>query len=200
VFTFAPKRAGDFVAGPKKRRSGGGGGGAAIGGGGAKLLIDLAKGNGAIEDPSIRQDLMKLHTLGELGRFNNLRLKAAKKAGQDIPGIGNLSKLAMSDIMRSTRDVGLRIIGAAGMLHAYTDDQRAAIEEATGSPFGQMVTSIALGPRGRRSTAAPTRSSATSSASVLGLPKVATRRTSVLRAAQERLSRAATSPASRVRP
>ncbi len=142
------KRAGDFVSTPKKRRSGGSGGGAAIGGGGSKLLIDLAKGNGAIQDPSIRQDLMKLHTLGELGRFNNLRLKAAKKAGQDIPGIGNISKLAMSDIMRSTRDVGLRIIGAAGMLHAYKDDQRAAIEEATGSPFGQMVTSIALWAQG----------------------------------------------------
>jgi alkylation response protein AidB-like acyl-CoA dehydrogenase len=91
---------------------------------------------------------MKLHTLGELGRYNNLRLKAAKSAGQDIPGIGNISKLSMSEIMRSTRDVGLRIIGAAGMLHAYTDDRRAAIEEATGSPFGQMVTSIALWAQG----------------------------------------------------
>ncbi len=140
------KRAGDFVAGPSRRRSGGGGGGGL--GGGAKLLIDLAKGNGAIEDPSIRQDLMKLHTLGELGRYNNLRLKAAKSAGQDIPGIGSISKLSMSEIMRSTRDVGLRIIGAAGMLHAYTDDRRAAIEEATGSPFGQMVTSIALWAQG----------------------------------------------------
>jgi alkylation response protein AidB-like acyl-CoA dehydrogenase len=140
------KRAGDFVAGPSRRRSGGGGGGGL--GGGAKLLIDLAKGNGAIEDPSIRQDLMKLHTLGELGRYNNLRLKAAKSAGQDIPGIGNISKLSMSEIMRSTRDVGLRIIGAAGMLHAYTDDRRAANEEATGSPFGQMVTSIALWAQG----------------------------------------------------
>jgi alkylation response protein AidB-like acyl-CoA dehydrogenase len=139
------KRAGDFVSGPKKRRSSGA---APIGGGGAKLLIDLAKGNGAIEDPSIRQDLMKLHTLGEIGRFNNLRLKAAKKAGQDIPGIGNISKLAMSDIMRSTRDVGLRIIGAAGMLHAYTDDQRTANDEATGNPFAQMVTSIALWAQG----------------------------------------------------
>ena len=83
---------------------------------------------------------MRLHTLGELGRYNNLRLKAAKKAGQDIPGIGNLSKLAMSDIMRLTRDVGLRIVGPAGMLHAYTDDARPAIEEATGNPFGHMVT------------------------------------------------------------
>ena len=131
------KRAGDFAPAPKKpvskepvpkeagsekkRSSGGSSGGASaspLGGGGAKLMIDLAKGNGTIQDPTIRQDLMKLHTLGELGKFNNLRLKAAKKAGQDIPGFGNLSKLAMSDIMRLTRDIGLRIIGPAGMLHA----------------------------------------------------------------------------------
>ncbi|MSX00917.1 MAG: acyl-CoA dehydrogenase [Actinobacteria bacterium] len=157
------KRAGDFAPAPKKpvskepvpkeagsekkRSSGGSSGGASaspLGGGGAKLMIDLAKGNGTIQDPTIRQDLMKLHTLGELGKFNNLRLKAAKKAGQDIPGFGNLSKLAMSDIMRLTRDIGLRIIGPAGMLHAYRDEDRAANDEATGNPFGQMVTSIAL--------------------------------------------------------
>ncbi len=108
------------------------------------MMIDLAKGNGSIEDPTIRQDLVKLHTLGEIGRFNNLRLKAAKKAGQDIPGIGNLAKLGMSDIMRLTRDLGLRIVGPAGMLHAYTPEQKAAIDDATGNPFLAMVTGIAL--------------------------------------------------------
>lgn len=141
------QRAGDFASGPKKKKKRSSGA-APIGGGGSKLLIDLAKGNGTIEDPSIRQDLMRLHTLGEIGRFNNLRLKAAKKAGQDIPGIGNISKLAMSDIMRATRDVGLRILGPAGMLHAYTDDQRGPNDDATGNPFGQMVTSIALWAQG----------------------------------------------------
>ena len=142
---FLTKRAGDFASAPKKKRTAASGASASpLGGGGAKLMIDLAKGNGTIQDPTIRQDLMKLHTLGELGKFNNLRLKAAKKAGQDIPGFGNLSKLAMSDIMRLTRDIGLRIIGPAGMLHAYRDEDRAANDEATGNPFGQIVTSIAL--------------------------------------------------------
>ncbi|HEY3483944.1 MAG TPA: acyl-CoA dehydrogenase family protein, partial [Ilumatobacteraceae bacterium] len=40
----------------------------------SKLLIDLAKGNGKINDPTIRQDLMRLHTLNEIGRFQNLRI------------------------------------------------------------------------------------------------------------------------------
>ena len=111
---------------------------------GAKLLIDMAKGNGQIDDPTDPPGPDEAPHPRRVGRFNNLRLKAAKKAGQDIPGIGNMSKLSMSDIMRSTRDLGLRIIGADGMLHAYTDDQRAAIEEATGSPFGRWSPSIAL--------------------------------------------------------
>ena len=72
------------------------------------LLVELAKGNGKIKDPSVRQELMRLHTLNELGRFNNLRAKAAKATGQDVPGLPNISKLSMSEIVRLPRDLGLR--------------------------------------------------------------------------------------------
>ncbi len=134
------KRAGDYVrsAKPKRRTSG------PVAGAAAKLYIDLAKGNGTITDPSIRQDLMRLHTIGELGRYNNLRVKAAKAAGKEIKGMPNIAKLSMSEMSRLSRDVSLTILGASGMLHAYTDDQRAAIDEATGNPFGGMVTGMAL--------------------------------------------------------
>ena len=37
-------------------------------------------------DAGIRQDLARLYTLGELGRFNGLRVKAAKEQGQRHPG------------------------------------------------------------------------------------------------------------------
>jgi alkylation response protein AidB-like acyl-CoA dehydrogenase len=56
----------------------------------------------------------------------------------------NLAKLAMSDMMRLTRDLGLRIVGAAGMLHAYDSKDNAALEKATGNPFLPMVTGTAL--------------------------------------------------------
>ncbi len=92
----------------------------------------------------IRQDLVRLHTLNEIGRFNTLRLKAAKAAGQDIPGMPNLSKLQMSEMVRLSRDVGLRIVGAAGTLHAYDDAQQPILDEATGNPFLAMVTGMAL--------------------------------------------------------
>jgi alkylation response protein AidB-like acyl-CoA dehydrogenase len=138
------RRAGDFVSSAPRRRSGG----AVPSLGGAKLLIDLAKGNGTIDDPTVRQDLMRLYTLGELGRFTNLRAKALKAIGGEVPGLGNLAKLGMSDQMRLSRDLSLRIVGAAGMLHAYRDDDRAAIDEATGNPFLPMVTGMALWAQG----------------------------------------------------
>jgi alkylation response protein AidB-like acyl-CoA dehydrogenase len=137
-------RAGDFApaAGKPRRRGGGGGGG--LFGASSKLLIDLAKGNGKAQDPVIRQDLVRLHTLNEIGRFNTLRLKAAKAAGHDIPGMPNLSKLQMSEMVRLSRDVGLRIVGAAGTLHAYDSAQQPVLDEATGNPFLAMVTGMAL--------------------------------------------------------
>src|SRR5581483_4105104 len=143
VAGFLPKRAGDFA--PKSdagRVAASSGRGAR--GGGAKLLIDLAKGNGTIKDPALRQGLMKLYTLGEIGRINGLRLKAEKTAGRDIPGMANISKLSMSEIMRLTRDLGLRIVGPAGMLHAYDGESRKTLDEATGNPFLGMITEMAL--------------------------------------------------------
>ncbi len=136
------KRAGDFVsaATPGRRRGGGGG----MFGASYKLLVDLAKGNGRIDDPTVRQGLMKLHTLSELGRMNNLRAKAAKAIGQDVPGLPNISKLSMSEIMRQQRDLGLSIIGPYGTLHAYKPDDQATLNEATGNPFSAMVTGMAL--------------------------------------------------------
>ena len=137
------RRAGDFVAGGPasggRRRGGGGMFGASY-----KLLVDLAKGNGKIADPCVRQDLMRLHTLNELGRFNNLRAKAAKAIGQDVPGLPNISKLSMSETMRQQRDIGLRIIGPYGTLHAYSPHDQKALGEATGNPFSAMVTGMAL--------------------------------------------------------
>ncbi len=108
------------------------------------LLIGLARGNGTNADPLIRQDLAQLYTLEELGRFNTERLKASRAAGRDIPGMANLAKLSMSAIVRHQRDLGLRIVGAQGMLHAYDPKDQAALDEATGNPMLSAVTTTAL--------------------------------------------------------
>ena len=132
------KRAGDFVV----RRGGGGGGGGVGGllGGASQLLVEFAKQTGQIKDPTIRQELMKLHTRNEIARFTNLRLKA----GADLPGVGNIAKLTMSQILRETRDLGLRILGPAGTLHAYNPEDRKVLDKATGNPMLGAITEMAL--------------------------------------------------------
>jgi alkylation response protein AidB-like acyl-CoA dehydrogenase len=108
------------------------------------LLTGLARGNGTAVDPLVRQDLVRLYTLNELGRLNAERLKATRAAGGDIPGMANIAKLSMSAVMRLTRDLGLRIVGAQGMLHAYDPADQAALTQATGNPFLPGVTGSAL--------------------------------------------------------
>ena len=112
--------------------------------GGAGMLIRMAQQNGSNKDAGVRQDLVRLYTLGELGRFNGLRVKAVKEQGGDIPGMPNVAKLSMSQIVRLTRDLGLRIEGPAGMLHAYDSDDKAALRQATGDPFAGSITEMAL--------------------------------------------------------
>jgi alkylation response protein AidB-like acyl-CoA dehydrogenase len=135
-----PKRAGDFVVSGGRR----GGGGATLFGSSSKGLAALAKGAGKSGDPNIRQKLMRLHTMGEVARFNNLRLKAAMAAKRDIPGLPNIAKLTMSNMVRLSRDLGLEIAGAYGTLHAYSPDERRALDEATGMPWLAGVTESAL--------------------------------------------------------
>ena len=151
------KRAGDFVAAPEtssttaipdtkrdtKQRSESSGGTGALSGVPSRLR-ELAEANGSIDDATIRADLMRLHTISEIGRINNLRVKGARAMGRDIPGMPNISKLSMSNVVRLQRDLGLRIVGASGMLHAYDADQRDAITEATGNPYLGIITELAL--------------------------------------------------------
>ena len=134
------RRAGDFVATGGRR----GGGGGTLFGASAKGLIGMAKGNGRAQDPSIRQKLMQLHAIGEVARYNNLRLKAAMAAGKDIPGLPNIAKLLMSQTVRLSRDLGLEICGGYGTLHAYDPHDRKALDAATGMPSLSGITEMAL--------------------------------------------------------
>ncbi len=135
-------RAGDFV-GSRRRGSQAAGPGAAASGG-VQLLLALARKRGLAGDPLVRQDLVRLHTLSELGRFNAARVKAARQAGRDIPGMPNIAKLSMSEMMRLLRDLGLRLLGPYGMLHGYDDEARQALVAATDLPELPMVTEMAL--------------------------------------------------------
>jgi alkylation response protein AidB-like acyl-CoA dehydrogenase len=134
------KRAGDFV----RPRSPGSGGAGAMVAGSEKLFVELARANGMIGEPNVRQQLMKLHTLTEIARFTNLRTKAERARGRELPGAGNLGKLAMSEVVRTSRDLGLAILGPLGTLHAYTPAERKELDAATGEPKLAFITEMAL--------------------------------------------------------
>ena len=134
-----PKRVGDFV-----RPPGPGGAGGAMAAGLQKILIEMAKENGMIHDPTFRQDLMRLHTLHEVGRMLTLRVKAEKAAGRDIAAAPNIGKLSMSEIMRQSRDLAMRVAGMNGTLHAYDSTQRKDLEHAGVNPVMPFITELAL--------------------------------------------------------
>jgi alkylation response protein AidB-like acyl-CoA dehydrogenase len=117
-------------------------------GGGGNMLLQLAKANGTYDDPTIRQDLIRLYILNEIARQTNERAKALRAVGKEIPGMGNLGKLAMSAILRLSRDVGLRIVGPYGTLHSYTPEGAAELVAATGKPEVVAVTETALSAQG----------------------------------------------------
>ena len=156
-----------------------------------------------MSNPSIRQKLMQLHAIGEVARFNTLRLKAAMAAGKDIPGLPNISKLLMSNTVRLSRDLGLEIAGGYGMLHAYEPEDRKALDDATGLPFLSGITEMALfaqGPPIYGGTDQVQRNII--GERVLGLPKEPGLRQehAVQGPAEERLTRARTAAARRTRP
>jgi alkylation response protein AidB-like acyl-CoA dehydrogenase len=131
------RRAGDFVSPMRRQRGAGLGGGAA-------MLIELARQLGQADDALIRQDLARLYSIGEIGRMNALRLKAAKEAGGDIPGLPNVAKLSMSQTVALSRDLGLRLLGPAGTLHAYEDQDRSALDAIPVERLAAAVTEAAL--------------------------------------------------------
>ncbi len=91
-------------------------------------LVDLARKNGTVTSRVLRDDLMRLYGLIEINRLSIQRAKA----GASSAATPNIAKLTMSELNRSFRDIGLRIIGADGMLMGDSDSQ-------TGGHIGEVA-------------------------------------------------------------
>jgi alkylation response protein AidB-like acyl-CoA dehydrogenase len=87
---------------------------------------------GRQHDPLVRQDIARLYTLMEIGRFTGLRSKAATERGQAPGPEQSTGKLFMSQMMRSMRDFMLGLMGPSGML------------AGDAAPLGGMFTWMAL--------------------------------------------------------
>jgi alkylation response protein AidB-like acyl-CoA dehydrogenase len=92
-------------------------------------FVSLARDNGTITDASIRQDLMRLHSLLAIQRWHTGRMQADPLLA--MMGGGNLAKLRNSDITRLARDVSCRILGPHATLVGPSSVSGGAVQAAT---------------------------------------------------------------------
>ena len=82
----------------------------------ASALIRLAQRRGSNTDPVLRDALVGFHILSEVYRLTNLRARAGAAAGRAPGPEASIAKLALSGLARLSRDLGVRIAGAGGMI------------------------------------------------------------------------------------
>ena len=82
----------------------------------AKTLIKLAQQRGLCGDPVLRDALAGYFIRSEVYRLTNLRARAGAARGRTPGPEGSVAKIALSGIARASRDLGLRIAGAGGMI------------------------------------------------------------------------------------
>jgi len=83
---------------------------------GSKAVRALAHEMGRADDPVVRQRLVDLHILIEVGRFTALRARAAAQAGRQPGPEVSIAKLAASEQARRARDLSMEILGPYGTL------------------------------------------------------------------------------------
>jgi alkylation response protein AidB-like acyl-CoA dehydrogenase len=82
-------------------------------------MVAEARDNGAIDDPSIRQRLMRYRTKIEILRINGLRSLSATLIKRKDPGIsalGTANKMFWSEMHRDAMELALDIFGSQSLL------------------------------------------------------------------------------------
>ena len=95
------------------------------------LFRNLSEKLGRSDDAALRQRMVELYTLNELGRITALRIRAAAKAGRAPGPEANVAKLLMSRVCRAVRDLGPQILGAEAMLMGDGTSGDGLVQEMT---------------------------------------------------------------------
>lgn len=104
-------------------------------------LVDLAQETGRNTDLVIRQQLMALHSLVQVNKWNGQRAKAELEQGTSS-SIVSLGKLAMSRILHTAGSLQAELLGAEAMIGA-ADSARSG--DATYAMLNAFFTSIGGG-------------------------------------------------------
>ena len=81
----------------------------------ADNLIEEATKRGLINDPTLRQKLMRIYILETCQSLVSMRTRAEMQAGKTPGPDGSIGKLFSTNIMNFTRDVSMEIVGAGGV-------------------------------------------------------------------------------------
>ena len=96
---------------------------------GSGLLRRVAKECGVDGDPLVRQDLARLYELEQIRRYTAMRAKAAVQSGRSPGAEVSTQKLNMSRIVRATRELGMSILGARGMVQGEGSATNGIVQE-----------------------------------------------------------------------
>jgi alkylation response protein AidB-like acyl-CoA dehydrogenase len=88
----------------------------------ADTMIQAARRRGVIDDPVIRQDLMRLYTAEVCQSLISAETSTRVKAGRAPGPGGSLGKLAFARVAAMSRGVGLEVQGAGGIAWETGDE------------------------------------------------------------------------------
>jgi alkylation response protein AidB-like acyl-CoA dehydrogenase len=82
----------------------------------ATSTINVARELDRDADPVVRQRLAQLYADQEIQRIGGLRSTSARRTGEGPGPSGSVGKIARSNLSRLTREVGMEVLGANGMV------------------------------------------------------------------------------------
>ena len=103
------------------------------------LVIERAQATGAVNDPVVRQEMMKLISFEKASGWTAERAKAARALGRPPGSEGSIGKLALSNIARQANHVHSMIAGATAMLRHGDEPIDSVIAEILVSTPAQSI-------------------------------------------------------------
>lgn len=87
-------------------------------------LIDLARKAGSLDDPLVREEIIKIHSWRLVNEWNNARAVAELRASGSS-SLASLGKLAKSRILHSAAALRFRLLGTRGLQYDESQDAEA---------------------------------------------------------------------------
>ncbi len=105
----------------------------------ASTVIGVARQLGRDDDAVIRQRLAQLYALEDVQRIGGLRSTSARRTGEGPGPGGSVGKIARSNLSRLTREVGMEVLGANGMLVGPETPGEGRLQHAALSSPGSSI-------------------------------------------------------------